>query len=190
MVKTRLAATIGKEQACAAYKVLLRALTVQLAEMQNVVVEHSPPQAAAELEPFFPTHWQFAPQMGIDLGERLGNAFEAAFRRDARKVAIIGSDCPYIMPRDLLETWQQLETADVVFGPATDGGYWLVALKRSAAGFFTGIPWGTERVLEQSTVRAQEMNLRVSLLRPLPDIDTAADWEEFCRRPLATQHRA
>jgi len=184
LAKTRLAAALGDETACGAYRVLLEALAAQLHEIHEahpVTVCFAPEEAEAELRPFFPASWQFAPQRGAGLGERLADACARAFAAGAAKVLVIGADCPFVDPRDIAEGFAALERAPLVFGPATDGGYWLMGMSRLHAGVFEGIDWGTGAVLRQSLERAADLGLRAELLRTLADIDTAEDWFEYCR---------
>jgi rSAM/selenodomain-associated transferase 1 len=187
-VKTRLAqgsddprraAGIGKLEACRAYETLLRALSRNLAEIQNAVVAHAPADARPELERFLPAHWEYRPQEGMDLGERLERAFEQSFRNGARRVVIIGSDCPEVVATDIECAWRKLENADLVFGPATDGGYWLVGARAVHPDLFRAIAWGSNRVLKQSLEIAQRLRLKTELLRELADVDTPEDWARF-----------
>jgi uncharacterized protein len=135
-----------------------------------------------ELRPFFAPDWSFSCQIGTTLGERLENALAASFGRGAKRVAVIGSDCPYLSADDVEEAWGQLADHDVVIGPAEDGGYWLIAMKKMHSELFAGIEWGTELVLEESLARAKELKLKVRLLRRLADVDTEREWHQFLER--------
>jgi uncharacterized protein len=182
LVKTRLAKVLGSEGASSACKVLLQTVGANL-ESISAAIQYWPQDAATELKPFFPSHWQCAPQTGADLGERLSHAFQNSFSAGAKKVAIIGSDCPFVLAQDIEAAWSALEHVDAVFGPATDGGYWLVGMARFLPELFRGIDWSSEHVLRQSVARAHEIGVKHALLRELSDIDTAADWEQF-QRPV------
>ena len=181
-VKTRLAETLGKDKACRAYEQLLRVLARQLAGSENVRVCHSPADGEAELRGYFPKVWEFHPQEGADLGIRLKNAIAEAFEKGARKVCVIGSDCPYLTVEDIRQTWILLDRHELVLGPATDGGYWLIALKRPEPRLFEEIEWGTSKVFKQTLDRAAEMQLKVAHLRELADVDKEADWRQFVER--------
>ena len=74
---------------------------------------------------------------------------------------------------------RRLRTHDVVLGPATDGGYWLVGLGRPQPQLFRDIPWSTERVFIETTKRIRQAGLSVQLLRELQDVDTEAEWRRF-----------
>ena len=179
LVKTRLAISVGPQRACDIYERLLRTLSVRLSAVEKATVCFAPDDAEPELRPFFPAHWRYYPQRGSDLGARLENAICHAFNQGASKVAVIGSDCPDLNSDDIANAWQKLDRSDVVFGPATDGGYWLIGMTHPHADLFRAIEWGTAKVLEQSRSRARDAHLKVALLRSLADIDTAEDWQAY-----------
>ena len=125
-----------------------------------------------------------APQGPGDLGARLLAAFEAGFGGGAEAVVAIGSDCPDLGAGDIADAFLALQGADAVFGPARDGGYWLVGLRAvarpAAARLFGGIPWGGDGVLAASRSAAEGAGLAVALLRTLADVDRPGDlvhWE-------------
>jgi len=119
----------------------------------------------------------YTPQGEGDLGERMARAAgEAVGQR--RRVVIVGADCPGIYTATLSEAFAALDETDVVFGPASDGGYYLVGVAGKGDGLrelFSGIAWGGERVLAESLRISKRMGLSVSLLGELRDVDTAAD---------------
>ncbi len=118
-------------------------------------------------------------QRGRDLGERMATACARTLAAGARGIALIGTDCPALDGGYLARALAALERADLVLGPAEDGGYVLVAMKRLRPGLFGGIDWGTERVLEQTLVRARGLGLEVRLLEPLWDLDRPRDLERL-----------
>ena len=185
MVKTRLAETVGAARAFEIYEMLLRTVAVNLRAL-DVTVCFAPDDGEADLRGSFPERWRYRPQRGGDLGARLKHAIAESCENGASKVAVIGSDCPYLNADDIADAWQMLESNDVVFGPAKDGGYWLIAVKRAHRALFHEIDWGTGKVLEQSQKRAQASRLKVGLLRTLADIDTAADWAAYCSAVVPT----
>jgi glycosyltransferase A (GT-A) superfamily protein (DUF2064 family) len=81
----------------------------------------------------------------------------------------------------VLEAWERLATQDVVLGPATDGGYWLIGLARPEPRLFRGIDWGTDQVLAQTLRKVRECGLSASLLTERPDVDTPEDWLAYLR---------
>jgi uncharacterized protein len=115
-----------------------------------------------------------------DLGARIESAFADAFGRGAQRVVVIGGDCPRLTAGHLRDALRRLAGADVVLGPATDGGYYLVALRRESAtrsvpALFSGVDWGTGTVLERTQLVAEKTGLTWALLEPLPDVDRPED---------------
>jgi rSAM/selenodomain-associated transferase 1 len=178
-VKTRLAKDLGGEGALQAYRRLLKTVASRIDRIEGGTVCFSPAGSEQELRPYFPAHWSFWEQKGADLGERLRHALAASLGRGAGRIAVIGTDCPYLDSADIEQAWESLEFHDLVLGPANDGGYWLIGLKKLYPELFTEISWGTERVLDQTVAKASGLDLKVRLLRNLPDVDTVLDWQEF-----------
>lgn len=122
-------------------------------------------------------------QVGADLGTRLYGALAAAASGGAT-VAALGSDHPTLPVSRVEEAFARAEAgADVVLGPADDGGYYLIAVRPDALDprLFAEIEWSTERVLEATLARAGELNLRVELLPVGLDVDTPADLARLAR---------
>ena len=110
-----------------------------------------------------------------DLGQRLESAVEQAFSEGARRVIVVGTDCPSLDERLYRKAFEALDRADVVFGPAIDGGYYLVGLSRPCAGIFQNIEWGGAQVLKQSLAAAATCGLQTALLDARPDVDVPDD---------------
>jgi len=121
----------------------------------------------------------YVEQSGESLGERMESAFQYMFKLGCAKAVLIGSDCPGLEVSTLEEAFRALDTAEVVFGPARDGGYYLLGLTRPVPGLFRNIPWGTGDVLDLSLRQARQSNLSVHLLGTLQDVDEAEDLEAF-----------
>lgn len=121
--------------------------------------------------------FEFVPQEGRDLGERLRNAFAHSFQQGARRTVIIGSDSPSLPARLVEEAFAALAQNDLVLGPSTDGGYYLIGFRLQGSGFtvriLDGIEWSTERVLEQTVAAARKAKLKTHLLTPWYDVDDA-----------------
>lgn len=109
------------------------------------------------------------------LGQRMQAAADRAFKHGAKRVVIIGTDCPSLDEPALSEAFDALDKNDVVYGPAADGGYVLVGLSKSCPQLFDGIAWGESTVLEQSLTAARESFLKVAMLEVREDVDTPAD---------------
>ena len=178
-VKSRLAAEIGAAAALESYLELLAITVGALRECPDVEVRFTPDGASEEARRWVLPRWEVRPQGTGDLGQRLEVAFADAFAAGADRVAAIGSDCPDITPLDFVTAEQLLAEHDLVLGPATDGGYWLIAMNRSFPVLFREIDWSTDRVLAQTISAAQAHGIRIASLRTLSDVDTRADWEAW-----------
>jgi len=121
------------------------------------------------------------PQRNGDLGARMAQAFHEAFSVGMARVIIVGTDCPGLTG-DLVRTaFEALSDNDVVLGPAKDGGYYLIGLRKPVPHLFGGIPWGTGDVLPKTLRFAADLNLQVYLLEALDDVDRPEDldiWEQ------------
>jgi rSAM/selenodomain-associated transferase 1 len=118
---------------------------------------------------------RFELQQGEDLGGRLANAIDCAVQQGSPKVAIIGTDCPALDLATVQMSFAHLDERDLVLGPAADGGYYLIALRKPAVQLFQNISWGGPTVLHETLRRAQELHLTIELLPSLPDIDRPED---------------
>jgi rSAM/selenodomain-associated transferase 2/rSAM/selenodomain-associated transferase 1 len=113
----------------------------------------------------------FSRQNPGDLGERMQAAFLEAFHSGCRRVVLLGTDIPDLRTDHLEQAFDALTGHDLVLGPSTDGGYWLIGLNHSLD-LFQGISWGTEKALDQTIALAKDQGLRIHMLDPLTDIDT------------------
>ena len=188
-MKTRLAPLLGAEGAALLHAALAeRALSTAAASRIGEVELWCAPDAG---HPFFAGcaerfHAVLRAQPGGDLGARMGAAFQRAHAA-GRSLIVIGSDCPALTAQDLRNAADALATHDAVFAPAEDGGYVLVGLSRPVAGIFDGIPWGTERVMEQTRARLATAGARWKSLRMLWDVDRPEDYARLQGAGLAVR---
>ena len=99
-------------------------------------------------------------------------------------VVLIGTDCPDLNAQLIAEAFQALGEHDLVLGPAIDGGYYLIGLRRLIPELFTGIPWSTSAVLRQTLRIAQKLELAVAQLPLLSDVDRPEDLPIWNCNPL------
>lgn len=180
-VKTRLASTLGAEAALAVYRELVAATLRAVSPLRNVELHVTPDDAVAEVAVMAIPGWNVVSQGDGDLGTRLQRAFARGFSGGAERLVVIGADCPRLDARDIHDAWSALGHSDLVLGPASDGGYWLIALRSPQPSLFEGIHWGGTDVLRQTLDRAGDAGLRVHCLRELGDVDTAEDWARESR---------
>lgn len=186
--KTRLQRVITGEESAAFHQASLRDIlnTVNSTGILGYVYWHS---SLANLQPPNPAiwnddHFQERLQRGNCLGERMQNIVEEGLLH-AESILLIGSDIPEISRAVLAEAFDRLEEVDVVLGPAQDGGYYLIALKKNCRDLFYGIPWSTSEVLKRTLQVVRDKGLTYSLLESLQDIDTWEDMVAYYRRGLA-----
>jgi glycosyltransferase A (GT-A) superfamily protein (DUF2064 family) len=110
-----------------------------------------------------------------DLGRRMALAFKDSFSAGMTSVVIIGTDCPDLKAKLMVKAFHALEQNDLVLGPALDGGYYLIGLRRLISELFTGISWSTAEVLEQTIRIAERLDLAIAFLPLLNDIDRPED---------------
>ncbi len=177
-VKTRLAATVGDEQALKIYKELLR-YTRQTTQGVSVVRHLFYSDFLEKNDDWDTNFFQKSVQQGSDLGERMSNAFDCVFGQKFQKAVIIGSDCPTLTSEILRQAFTALDHHDLVIGPATDGGYYLLGMKELHQKLFQNIVWSSENVLSKTLRKAQELNLSTYQLASLPDVDYEEDWIKY-----------
>jgi rSAM/selenodomain-associated transferase 1 len=173
-VKTRLAVELGAERASALYEAFVLDLAGRLAGMPYAVRwAFWPPDAPfTTLVPSVDAR----AQRGGDLGERMGGAIATAFAEGPGALVVIGADAPHVAAERLEEAFAALGGgADLVLGPADDGGYYLLGLSAPMPELFTGIPWSTPQVLRATLDQASRLGLAARLLPPTFDVDEAAD---------------
>lgn len=113
-------------------------------------------------------------QQGADLGARMQHAIACGLEKHER-VLLVGSDCPGITAGYLQAACEQLAVADLVLGPALDGGYVLIGARRRVDAVFVDMPWGAATVLQDSLRKATAAGYRTALLPALQDIDRPED---------------
>ena len=112
-------------------------------------------------------------QTGKDLGEKMQHAFESRFAAGYEKVVIIGSDSPSLPPGYIEQAFAA--SKDLILGPSTDGGYYLIGMTQKFVDVMQGIDWGSERVLEQTLKRVQAQDVSLELLPLWYDVDQRED---------------
>jgi hypothetical protein len=134
----------------------------------------------APLRAWLGPEFGFRPQGAGDLGARMRESLKAAFAAGAGRAVLVGADIPGLTPETLLAAFEALASADLVFGPAADGGYYLIgaraeAFRRGTPYLDAGIDWGSSRVLARSLESAQTLDLNCRLIENLADADRPED---------------
>jgi len=120
-------------------------------------------------------------QVGADLGARMNQAFQRLFAQGYRQDVLIGTDVPTLPLSHFKQALLALENHDLVLGPALDGGYYLIGLKRMAPELFADMSWSTDQVLGLTQEKAATIGLKASLIQPWRDVDTLADLEALIK---------
>lgn len=178
-VKTRLAVNVGPAKACAIYQSLVEIACRALAPFDHVEIRFTPDEYGDEIQHWLRKNWQAKPQGEGNLGEKLQRAFTEGFDNGSNKVVVIGSDCPAITTQDISDAFTALDETHIVFGPATDGGYWLIGLNQDYPALFDNVRWSTEHTLSDTISNVKKLDLKTSKLRLHSDIDTIEDWENW-----------
>ena len=191
ITKTRLIPVLGPEGAAAVQRQMTEHLldnVSRLVRTRPLTVEIRFAGGDARLmQNWLGSDFLYAAQGDGELDKRMTAALTAAFDAGAKAAVIIGTDIPGITAEIIGRAFDVLRQKDAVFGPAADGGYYLVGLRKGAFGralptLFSGLPWGTNRVLALSMERTAELTLSVALLDTLEDVDRPEDlavWERF-----------
>ncbi len=177
-VKTRLIPAIGVERAVNLHRAMLwrTAATAAEADVGPVGLWCTP----ASVHPFFEEmqrtfDLELQVQSGADLGERMQRALEHALGH-AHAALLVGTDCPFLEPEDLREAAGALGAgADAVIGPAEDGGYYLIGVRRSDSEVFSDIEWGSERVLDATREKFHALDWQWQELATRCDVDRPED---------------
>jgi rSAM/selenodomain-associated transferase 1 len=140
----------------------------------------APAGAAADFAALAAGAFDLVPQGEGDLGRRMGRFVRDRLAEGARAVVLVGADSPTLPPEYVERAFASLQTADVVLGPAADGGYYLLGCGPRLPPVFDGIAWGTPSVLGQTVARLENPAWRLALLPPWYDVDTPADWSLLC----------
>lgn len=181
-VKTRLARVLGDDPAYELYVRFLTdiAATAHEVEADTVIVYAGPDDAVFS---GFPSG-RVIRQRGSDIGERMYNAFLDVFALGFKRAVLIGSDSPDLPAGVINQALEKLASADVVLGPGTDGGYYLIGCNRDnlCESMFSGMPWSTDAVFTETLKLAARAGLVCAQLEPWSDIDEIDDLKQFYKR--------
>jgi len=177
-VKTRIAKNVGDEVALEIYKKLVLYTHDIASEITGDKIIYFSNNQLEKTQENIPDQFQIEIQSGIDLGQKMANAFEEILAKGYEKVLLIGTDCG-MLTSDLLDKgFEILDEKDLVIGPAKDGGYYLIGMKILRTEIFETIPWSTEEVFGLTLKRVESEGLSYGLLPVLSDVDTYEDWKQ------------
>lgn len=189
-VKTRLAQTLGDNFANRLYKMCIENTLNELRKLDsNYSVYLFTDSGKLQVNKLNEVSFIFRKQNGNDIGERMKNSFAEVLNAGSCKVILVGTDIPDISCVVIDEAFSSLDEADVVLGPARDGGYYLIGMKEQNDFLFNGIDWGSREVLSQSLIKLKEKGKRTKILEKLNDIDTKTDLEEWLKNGVSSEFK-
>lgn len=176
-VKTRLARDIGDGPACRIYRAMAERIIADTCPDPGGygrMIFYAPMTAERKVRDWLPGEIT-VPQRGADIGEIMDNAFHDMFERGAGKAVVIGVDIPGLDKKIVNLAFRELDGADVVIGPSTDGGYYLMGLKSPLPCIFRDISWGTAKVFRETLRATGRLGLTVRTVTAMTDVDTLGD---------------
>jgi len=189
-VKSRLAAQTSPQWAAEVAEAFLRDLVERLAKVEaRRVLVHDPPEAYAYFASLAGGQFALAAQTEGDLGRRIAAFLAEELAAGARQVVLLGSDSPTVPLAYIERAFHELERAELVLGPAADGGYYLIGCAGRVPPVFDGIGWGGSGVLYDTVACLADAGCRLALLPPWYDVDTLDAWSAL-RGHLAAMRRA
>ena len=143
-------------------------------DVDRRVIAFDPPDAESEVRTLFGRKalWKYVPQVQDDLGARMREALVQELDAGASATVLIGTDIPSLPAHHITQAFDLLHTKDVVLGPSTDGGYYLVGVSKSTPEIFEDVEWSTPGVLAQTIDRIQRAGNSLGLVPPWFDVDT------------------
>ncbi|UCE10504.1 MAG: TIGR04282 family arsenosugar biosynthesis glycosyltransferase [Candidatus Thorarchaeota archaeon] len=183
-VKSRLAESLGEKAATALYCAFVKDTlkTVEALDVPFHIAVH-PPESHGKFADWLGHSYEFFPQEGENLGERLHNGFVTMFDKEYQQVVALATDCPDLPAEILQRAISAFQTDEVVIGPGLDGGFYLIGFAHDhfVADAFYDISWGTETVFQETLSRIETVTNRVRVLPEWGDIDTKRDLRQFFR---------
>lgn len=178
--KTRLLPLLSGEHCAQLHRAFLKDLSILYRGFDaDLFVAYTPDPHWQELQELFPTATSFFPQEGEDLGARMKNAIASVLDLAYDSCILTGSDLPLLTAAHLESGFAALEQADVTFGPTSDGGYYLVGMKRLCPEVFEKQSYGGSSVWENTLAAAQNAGYSVAAAEACDDVDTPEDLRQL-----------
>jgi len=192
-VKHRLSVDLDEQLVQELYRCFVQDTLATVNTMSpEVFICFLPVNAESKFRGWLGTSHPFLPQEGADLGERMKNCFSQVFARGFQQAILMGSDSPDIPATFLHNAFAELRRHEVVIGPSSDGGYYLIGFQSTSfdPSVFEDIPWSSPTVLRETLRKIKQKNHRVSLLPAWSDVDTIADLKNLWRRNKNTAFKS
>ncbi len=190
LVKTRLAAETSPEWAARVANAFIIDTLDRFAEIEaRRILVFTPTEAREYFSDLAGHHYKLIPQSEGDLGRRMTAFFQDVFRHGPAKAVLLGVDSPTLPLSYIENAFDQLDQVDLVLGPATDGGYYLLGCSGRVPPIFDDMNWSRPGVLSDTISRLHDASFQLALLPPWYDVDTLNDWQMLCGH-LAALRRA
>ncbi len=171
-VKTRLADEVGADIAARLYGAFMDDLAFRFrAGGDHRILGFWPADTATFFDQYARLGYELWPQPEGDLGQKISSFFQYALKQEDSRAVLIGTDSPTLPVEFVEQAFGMLQTVDCVLGPATDGGYYLIGLRRPTPALFENVAWSSANVLVQTVQRATAAGLSIDLLAPWYDVD-------------------
>jgi rSAM/selenodomain-associated transferase 1 len=181
--KTRLSPPLSDQEAADLYRHFLLDTLDLMHSVEGVqpIIAYLPKGAADFFHSIAPPGFDFVPQVGADLGERLDNVLRQCLRNGYQQAVVMDSDSPTLPVSHVQQAFQALDnpSVDMVLGPCDDGGYYLIGVKSPCSALFQGIVMSTSSVTNETLQRAKEEGLRTACLPAWYDVDTPEDLQRL-----------
>jgi rSAM/selenodomain-associated transferase 1 len=185
LVKTRLSETTNPHFAVELYKnFVLDTLKMLCSLPQDLKIFFDPPNDEENFKNWLGSSYNYVPQQGDDLGQKMKNAFHHVFTEGSSKAVVIGSDSPDL-PKEYIDlAFKAMQSHDAAIGPSADGGYYLLGFSRESflTEVFEDIEWSSSDVCDQTVKTMEHHSKKVFLLPQWYDIDTSADLKALVMR--------
>jgi uncharacterized protein len=175
-VKPKLSESLGKEKALHIHTNLINNIAETFANVEvDKFVFYS--SLIPEEPKFNSNEYKLRVQEGNNLGERMSQAFNYCFQKKYKHIVFIGTDCPDLEVKDINQSFKLLLTKDVIIGPSSKGGYYLLGLNAPLNALFEDMPWHTDSVFKKTYLEALSHHKKIALLEEKTDIEDLSDLE-------------
>ncbi len=189
-VKTRLQSRYTPAQSAQIYTAFVQDTlnTVRTINIDKRIIAYDPPHAENAVRNICGNDFEYVPQVQTDLGQRMYQALLQQLQSGAKCAILIGTDIPSLPATHITQAIDLLKTKDVVIGPSTDGGYYLIGISRPCPEIFENITWSTPTVLSETTDSLRQQNYSLGLVPPWFDVDTPEELDVLIAHAHAQKH--
>lgn len=179
-VKTRLAATLGEQQAADIYHVFVQTLIQRLGQIASErTLWFTPLESRAAFRELAGSEWQLQAQATGDLGDRMQAIFAQQLADPSRSIVLLGTDSPNVPLETIEQAFDHLQRVKLVLGPTDDGGYYLIGARNAPPPVLYDMPYSSPKLWQATLNRLAELGWREGpdyvVLPPWYDVDTEAD---------------